>query len=292
MTSARRCPLRSLEYVTLRIKDAVCDHFRERARRRPSVETARPDIRIAAFLDEHRATFYLDTSGEALFKRGWRQMTGEAPLRENLAAGLLRLAQWTPGQPLLDPMCGSGTILLEAVQWARGVAPGLGRTFAVERLRAFDRVAWQSAVAAAEARQHARPSDVRLFGSDRDPVSLQAARANLQAVGALQAVRLDTQDVVNIKPPATSGIIVTNPPYGVRTGHADDLAAFYPNLGDVLKQRFAGWRAYVFTADQRLPGLIGLKPSRRIPLFNGSLECRLYEFAVVSGQYRKQERTG
>src|SRR5947209_15203378 len=142
--SAQHCPLTSLDYVTLRIKDAVCDKFRAATGARPSVDTRQPDLRIDAFLDDQHVTLYLDTSGEPLFKRGLRRSSGEAPLRENLAAGILHLSGWTPDQPLLDPMCGSGTVLMEAAQIARKISPGLGRRFAFEKLNNFDRNAWSS----------------------------------------------------------------------------------------------------------------------------------------------------
>lgn len=282
---ARHCPLPSLDFITLRIKDAVCDRFKAAGQARPTVDTRRPDIRIDAFLTENVVTLYLDTSGEPLFKRGLRQVSTVAPLRENLAAGMLWLAGWTPDQPLLDPMCGGGTILLEAAQIARNIAPGLGRRFAFEKLHGFDETAWQTLCEASRRRQASR-APLAIYGCDRDPKALQAARANLAAAGLDDAVQLQQADVLQITPPAGEGVLVTNPPYGVRTGHEAELAEFYPRLGDALKQNFPGWRAYLFTADLRLPRLIGLAPSRRIPLFNGALECRLYEFKIVKGSLR------
>ena len=284
--SAQQCPLRSLDFVTLRINDAVCDRFSAATGTRPSVDTRRPDIRIALFLDQTRFTLYVDTSGEALFKRGLRKAGGEAPLRENLAAGILRLAGFSATQTLLDPMCGSGTMLIEAAQIARNIAPGLGRSFAFEKLRNFDPHAWRGLCEAAQSRQ-TQDAPRAIYGSDRDPTAILAARANLEAAGLAAAVRLAQADVLDLEPPAEEGIIVTNPPYGVRTGDQAALAAWYPRLGDVLKQRFPGWRAYLFTADLRLPKLIGLAASRRTPLFNGPLECRLCEFKLVRGAHRR-----
>jgi putative N6-adenine-specific DNA methylase len=284
--SAQQCPLKSLDFVTLRIKDAVCDTFFRLAGVRPSVDTASPDIRIDAFLDATQATLYLDTSGEPLFKRGFRAARTEAPLRENLAAGILTLSGWTPAQALLDPMCGGGTFLLEAARMARGIAPGLGRRFAFEKLNHFDERAWRALCEAGRARRPADPSPA-IFGSDVNGNTLAAARANLEAAGLADAVSLKQVSVLDAKPPAESGVLVMNPPYGVRTGEKAGLAGLYPRLGDVLKQRFAGWRACIFTADLRLPKLIRLTPSRRIPLFNGALECRLYQFQLVQGSMRR-----
>lgn len=283
--SAQHCPLKSLDFVTLRIKDAVCDKFTASVKIRPSVETRWPDIRIDAFLDEKNYTLYLDTSGEPLFMRGLRRARSEAPLRENLAAGILTLSGWTPGQTLLDPMCGGGTILMEAALMARSIAPGLGRHFAFEKLHNFHQQHWRQLCEASKACQMP-PGKTTIHGSDRDGTALKAARENLEAAGLADAVVLTQADVLDLPPPAERGILVTNPPYGVRLGEEARLAEFYPRLGDILKQRFPGWRAYILTADLRLPKLIGLAPSRRTPLFNGALECRLYEFKLVSGSGR------
>jgi putative N6-adenine-specific DNA methylase len=289
--SAQHCPLKSLDFVTLRIKDAVCDQFREATRARPSVDTRQPDIRIDAFLDRQDVTLYLDTSGEALFKRGLRKAATDAPLRENLAAGILRLTGWTGKEALLDPMCGGGTILMEAALMARHIAPGLGRRFAFEKLTNFDPRAWHELCEVSRSRQTAR-TPLAIYGSDFEGKALHAARANLEAAGLADAVALKQADVLTLKPPADEGILATNPPYGVRLGEEEALAEFYPHLGDSLKRNFAGWRAYIFTADLRLPKLIGLAASRRTPLFNGALECRLFEFKLVSGSMRKQKAAG
>ena len=283
---ARRCPLKSLDFITLRIKDAVCDRFRAERGRRPDVDTVAPDVRVHAFLDERRLSLYLDTSGEALFKRGHRAATVEAPLRENLAAGILKLSGWRPEEPFLDPMCGSGTFLIEAVQAALGVAPGLGREFALKNLHTFDPRLWETAWEAARARRREGIA-LAVFGRDHSEAALAAARANLQAAGLDRAVTLEQADVLTAGAPAPEGVLIANPPYGVRLGEQQELAAFYPRLGDALKQGFAGWRAYLFTADPRLAKGIGLHASRRTPLFNGALECRLFEFRLYAGSQRR-----
>lgn len=287
--AAVRSPLNSLDFITLRIKDAVCDKFRAQTGIRPSVDTAQPDVRIHAFLETERYTLYLDTSGEPLFKRGVRQIAGEAPLRENLAAGILKLSGWTPDLPLLDPMCGSGTFLIEALQIAHGIAPGAHRRFGFEKLRVFDDVVWNRIKAQAAARP-ALNSSPAIFGSDLYGDALKLSRVNLAAAGFADAVTLKQANTLEISAPAAEGILVANPPYGVRIGEQDDLASFYPQMGDVLKKKFAGWRAYLFTADMRLPKLIGLSPSKRTPLYNGALECRLYEFKIVSGAMRREKK--
>ena len=283
--TAQKSPLKSLEFATLRIKDAVCDRFRDALGARPSVDRVQPDVRVHAFLDAGRALLYLDTSGEALFKRGWRGTAGDAPLRENLAAGIIRLTGWQPEQPLLDPMCGSGTLLVEAAAMARGRAPGLKRAFGFEKLANFDAALWQRLrqEAAMPAPQGTRPA---LYGSDRDPKMLAAARRNLAAAGVERWVQLEQCDVLERSAPAQGGVLVANPPYGERVGSREALERFYPALGDALKRNFAGWRCHLFTADLRLPKLIRLQPARRVPLYNGALECRLYEFDIVAGAHR------
>ncbi len=286
--SAQDCQLKSLEFVTLRIKDAVCDAFRASTGQRPAVDTKQPDVLIVAHLHDRQATLYLDTSGEPLFKRGHRLTGGPAPLRENLAAGILRLAGWPRETAFLDPMCGSGTILIEAAEMAAGLSPGRGRRFAFERLIWFDSQCWEDVKAEQAGESTDRPVPP-IFGSDVQRVSLEAARANLRAAGVDRFVRFEQGDVLIREKPTETGLLVTNPPYGVRVAAEADMAVWYPKLGDALKRRFAGWQAYLLTADLRLPKLIGLTPSRRIPLYNGALECRLYEFELVAGSMRRRK---
>jgi putative N6-adenine-specific DNA methylase len=278
--TAQKSPLRSLEFATLRVKDAVCDRFREALGKRPDVKRASPDIRVHVFLEKDKGTLYLDTSGEPLFKRGWRAGQSEAPLRENLAAGIVMLTGWRPEEPLLDPMCGGGTLLVEAAAMARGRAPGARRGFGFQNLKSFRAPLWE-AVKREDMPDHSSPI---LYGSDNDPEALKAARRNLAAAGVERWVKLERTDVLERAAPTPSGVMVMNPPYGERMGSGDELARFYPKLGDALKRNFTGWRCYIFTADLRLPKLIRLEPSRRAPLWNGALECRLYEFEIVPGR--------
>jgi len=284
--NAIRSPLRSLEFATLRIKDAVCDRFRAAVGTRPDVDTRAPDVRIHAFLDERTITLYLDTSGEPLYKRGWRTRTGEAPLKENLAAGIIALTGWHGDEPFLDPMCGGGTILLEAAAIALGIAPGSRREFGFERLEGFDAPLWRELRERAKARER-RDRPVAIFGADLYGAEIAKTRAAVEAAGLERAVQLKQANLLELSPPAPAGVLVANPPYGVRLGEDAELAAFYPQLGDALKSRFAGWRCYFLTADLRLAKLIGLKASKRTPLFNGPLECRLFEYRIVAGGMRK-----
>jgi putative N6-adenine-specific DNA methylase len=286
--TAQRSPLKSVEFVTLRVKDAVCDRFREATGRRPSVSTKSPDVRIHLFLTAERATLYLDTSGEPLWQRGHKIAKVGAPLKENLAAGILRLIGWQPGTPLLDPMCGSGTFLLEAAQVSLDDAPGLGREpgeFVLERLKDFQPALWRELRKSAAARR--RPADaLPIWGSDISADAVARAGQNLAHAGLDDLVAVERGDILERTAPAPSGVMIANPPYGERLGELDELAGFYPKLGDALKKRFTGWDCWFLSADARLPKLIGLKPMRRIPLFNGNLECRLYGFRMVSGSNR------
>ncbi len=284
--AAVRCPLKSLDFVTLRIKDAVCDAFRAHGGERPNVNTQSPDVRIHAFLAAGQFTLYIDTSGEPLFKRGYRTAAGEAPLRENLAAGIVRLSGWAPGEAFLDPLCGSGTLPIEAALIALDMAPGARRSFGFEKLRNFDRAAWDNLRADARTRERPREA-LPIFGSDLYGDELKTARANVAAAGLDNVIQLKQANVLEMPAPAASGVIVTNPPYGVRLGETDELAEFYPKLGDALKRRFSGWRAYIFTGDAQVPKLIRLAASKRTPLFNGALECRLLEYKLMAGSMRK-----
>jgi len=292
--TAIKSPLTSLEFTTLKIKDAVCDRFRDQFGRRPSVDTRTPDMRIMGFLDQRNFTIYLDTSGEALFKRGWREETGDAPLRENLAAGLLRVAGWKPGMTLFDPMCGSGTILIEAAQMVQGIPPGARRRFAFEKFRNFNAKAWQEMKTAIK--PNPLPAEPTIFGSDISGDMVAMTRHNLRSAGILFEVPLKQIEAQQVQPPTSQpGLLVTNPPYGERIGvrgdstiPQDEMAVgFYQQLSATLKQRFAGWTVYLFTADLGLPKMLRLKESRKTPFFNGALECRLFRFDMVAGFNRR-----
>ena len=288
--NAHRCPLKSLDFITLRVKDAVCDKFREQVDLRPSVDARDPDIRIHVFLDATHASLYLDLSGEPLFKRGVRDHTGEAPLKKNLAAGIIRLSGWQPGEAFLDPMCGSGTFLIEAAEMALDIAPGLSgaklREFAFTKLKNFDQPMWDAQVA--KARQRIKPGTLLpIYGTDKYGYAITDARENLTANGLIDFVHLKQVSILEVAAPAASGVLVTNPPYGERLGDTTDLAELYPKLGDWMKQKFAGWRAYFFTGDPQLAKGVRLSASKRTPLFNGKIECRLLEYKIIAGSNRK-----
>ena len=252
------------------------------------IDKRTPDVRVYLYLSERDAIAYLDTSGEPLFKRGYRRDTDEAPLRENLAAGLLALARWKPGTTLLDPMCGSGTIVVEAAMIAADRAPGLKRTFGFQKLSWYDGPAWQRLRQKAVDRFRVSSENVMIFGSDIDAAAIAKSASNLDAAQVKHFVSLERADVLTRAAPASSGILLTNAPYGVRLSDQQKLAALYPPLGDALKRRFTGWTAYLFSGDMRLAKLVGLKVVKRTPLFNGALECRLFEIPLVAGSARER----
>ena len=293
-----KSPLRSLEFTTLKIKDAICDRFRDLCGERPSVDTKTPDMRIVGFLDPRHFTLYLDTSGDALFKRGWRLETGDAPLRENLAAGLLRVSGWKPGMMLLDPMCGSGTIVIEAAQMLAGIPPGSRRSFAFEKFNSFKPAEWQAIKASIK--PNTMPSTPTIFGSDISGDAVTMTRNNLNQAGIPFEIPLKQIEAQEVKPPSdVPGILLTNPPYGERIGvrgdstvPEDDMAvAFFSAFGSTLKNRFAGWKVLLFTADLGLPRLLRLKESKKTPFFNGAIECRLFRFEMVAGSNRRDSKT-
>ena len=280
----KRAQVKSLDFVGLKIKDAVCDVFRDACGARPSVGKIRPDIRIHAFIDERDIQIFIDTSGEALFKRGYRQDTGEAPMRENLAAGLLLLAGYDGTQPFQDPFCGSGTIVIEAAWIATRRAPGLMRRFGFEKLKNFDAALWKKLQH--EAETQIRPAPAPISGSDNDRHMIRAAVANAQAAEVDTFIRFEVKDAQDSRPNGEGGILISNPPYGVRLAEVQALQALYPQLGAWLKQYYAGWLAGMFTGDRDMPKFMRLSPKRKIPLYNGNLDCRLFLMDMVKGSNR------
>lgn len=290
--NAARSPLRSLNYALLRAKDGICDRFEHFQSARPSIDRDNPDIRVFVYVNEYTCTFYLDLCGESLFKRGWRRDKGEAPLKENLAAGLLQLSQWDPQEPLLDPFCGSGTIAIEAASIATNTAPGLYRKFLFENFSDFDKDAWRDLKddALAERNLYAKP---RIFASDISTIVIEKARKNAGLAGfsALMAdgrLTFAQKDARQVEPPAATGLIVANPPYGEQSNPKSATAAhLMKDFADNLKHHFAGWRAWLLTSDRSLPREMRLSESRKIPLFNGPLECRFFRFDMVAGSMRR-----
>ena len=281
-TSAVRSPMKSLQYCNLLVKDSICDRLRDKEGARPSIDTVRPDVRVHSFLSADSATLYLDTSGESLFKRGWRFDKAEAPIRENLAAGLLMLSGWQTHEPLLDPFCGSATILIEAAWKAMNIAPGINRPFAFERLRVHSPQAWQAM--RQEATDAILPrAPAPIMGSDLSAQAIEAARANMRRAGLRDdAIELKVANACEITPTQTNGVIVTNPPYGERLELDPEIMLQWAAQ---LKRHFVNWRVNVISADLALPAAMHLKAKRKVPLFNGALDCRLFMFEMVESRY-------
>ena len=319
--TAQHSPLKSLNFATLRVKDAVADRFRERLGERPNVETFKPDVRIHAHLTAERVIIYLDTSGEPLFKRGWRFEKGDAPLKETLAAAMLAASGWSMpvlkegssmaitedaksgvqmGVPLYDPCCGSGTIVIEAAQIACRMASGMHRRFGFERLRPYESRLWNELKDNAKALECAPRAEI--YGSDIshrmvDFAEQNASKANVAAVAKFRAgdalqrmppVQLDGVDLV-------SGLLMLNPPYGERIETAgvagarqhattEDGGEFFVQLAAHLKNNYANWTAWILTPDMKLSSKMRLKENRRIPMWNGPIECRLFRYEMKKGR--------
>jgi 23S rRNA (guanine2445-N2)-methyltransferase len=285
MTLAVDCNLRDSAithsgYAALKTKDAIVDLLRDRYGRRPSVDTRDPDLRVNVHLVKNRCTVSIDTSGAPLDRRGYRLGRTEAPLRETLAAALVGLTGWDGAVPLADPMCGSGTILIEAALRAARRAPGLLRGgFGFERWPGFDPVLWARLLA--EAREAALPAlAVPLLGRDRLPQALETARQNASRAGVGNLLSLARGNVRDFAPPPGPGVLLFNPPYGQRLSEEEALKPLYRQIGDVMKQRCTGYTAYLFTGSPELAKCVGLKASRRFVLFNGPIECRLLKYEL------------
>ena len=307
--TAQHSPLTSLNFAALKIKDAVCDRFRVKANGvRPDVNTQWPDVRIYTHLSTDTCSLYIDTSGEPLFKRGWREDKGEAPLKETLAAAMLAASGWADGDgdllPLYDPCCGSGTIAIEAAQIACNIAPGSLRRFAFEKYLPFQRHVWDAI------KQQAQDAELELapgqppiiFGSDVAHRMVDFAQRNAQRAGVADVIEFRGGDALQRMPPCeTPGVMLLNPPYGERIEVAGVAGAqrggreqaqmegsgeFFNQLSAHWKKNYAGWSAWVLSPDLKLPGKMRLKESRRVPMWNGPIECRLFRFDMVKGSAR------
>lgn len=353
--TAQHSPLTSLNFATLKIKDAVADRFRSKFNDiRPSVETRWPDVRIYVHLTVDSVTIYIDTSGEPLFKRGWREDKGDAPLKETLAAAMIAASGWDvlckQGVPLYDPCCGSGTIAVEAAQIACNIAPGINRRFAFQKYLPFQPHVWDGLLDQAEAAITEPTAPV--FGSDVSFRMVDFAERNAERAGVANAVQFRGGDALQRMPPTSdgvAGVMLVNPPYGERidvagvagttalasaqrrtqfqgqsidefgqpvqdnpgddrprrdrnanpareqavTESGEEASDFFPQLATHWKKNYAGWTAHILTPDLKLPNKMRLKESRRVPMWNGPIECRLFRFDMVTGSARgKPQREG
>ena len=310
--TAQHSPLKSLNFAALKIKDAVADRFRNKSGERPSVDTTWPDVRIYAHLTTDSATLYIDTSGEPLFKRGWREDKGEAPLKETLAAAMIAASGWDGTTPLYDPCCGSGTIAIEAAQIACNIAPGSLRRFGFEKLLPHQSHVWAGIKKDAEAARVMRHPAI--FGSDVAHRMVDFAQRNAQRAGVAAMVEFRGGDALQRMPPSeTAGVMLLNPPYGERiavagiagertepqarfgareSAQTEDGGDFFPQLAAHWKKNYSGWTAWVLTPDLKLPSKMRLKETRRVPMWNGPIECRLFRFDMVKGSARGKPEKG
>ena len=318
--TAQHSPLTSLNFAALKIKDAVADRFRAKRGERPDVNTQWPDVRIYVHLTTDTCTLYMDTSGEPLFKRGWREDKGDAPLKETLAAAMLAASGWDAHTPLYDPCCGSGTIAIEAAQIACGIAPGIMRRFAFEKLLPFQPHVWQALLDDARALEHAPTTEIH--ASDVAFRMVDFTLRNAERAGVGQVVQARGGDALQRMPPCeTPGIMLLNPPYGERIAAAgvagvssrdrnrelgemgrsrdnvdlsrareiaegDDGGEFFAQLASHWKKNYNGWTAWMLTPDLKLPSKMRLKESRRVPMWNGPIECRMFRFDLMKGSVR------
>ena len=337
--TAQHSPLTSLNFAALKIKDAIADRFRHKYDVRPDVDTRWPDVRVYVHLTVDTVTVYIDTSGEPLFKRGWREDVGDAPLKETLAAAMIAASGWgivdkslcKQGVALYDPCCGSGTIAIEAAQIACNIAPGINRKFAFQKYLPFQAHVWDGLLDQAEALITEPTAEV--FGSDVSFRMVDFAERNAERAGVANAVQFRGGDALERMPPVASGVMLVNPPYGERidvagaagitknvakraqfqgqtidefglpaaaagagvqpkgrelaqTDSGEEASDFFPQLATHWKKNYAGWTAHVLTPDLKLPGKMRLKESRRVPMWNGPIECRLFKFDMVAGSAR------
>ncbi|MEM9194428.1 MAG: bifunctional 23S rRNA (guanine(2069)-N(7))-methyltransferase RlmK/23S rRNA (guanine(2445)-N(2))-methyltransferase RlmL, partial [Myxococcota bacterium] len=286
-------------FVVQRIKDAIADRFRDRCGRRPDVNRSQPDIRVYAHLSAEQVTLGLNLSGASLAHRGYRRVLTDAPLRENAAALVLRVAGYRGTEPLVDPMCGSGTFAIEAAWIAGDVAPGLFRAerqperLGVSRWAGHDPALFEELLEEARARRVAgRQTKPDIIAADRSLDAVMAAKANAGAAEVLSSLRLARRAFEDLVPPSTPGVVVANPPYGERLGEEAELGPLYQRLGNTLRQRYLGYRAFVLTGSRALSKRIGLRAEQSYALRNGPLESRLFEYRISSEAPRKKATPG
>ena len=341
--TAQHSPLTSLNFAALKVKDAIADRFRDKYDVRPDVDTRWPDVRVYVHLTVDTVTVYIDTSGEPLFKRGWREDVGDAPLKETLAAAMIAASGWgivegslcKQGVALYDPCCGSGTIAIEAAQIACNIAPGITRKFAFQKYVPFQPHVWDGLLDQADAAITDPTAEV--FGSDVAFRMVDFAERNAERAGVAGAVQFRGGDALERMPPVEgdkAGVMLVNPPYGERidvagssgaprrtqfqgqtidefglpaaslqasnaakgrelaqTGSGEEASDFFPKLAAHWKKNYAGWTAHVLTPDLKLPTKMRLKESRRVPMWNGPIECRLFRFDMVAGSARGKPAT-
>jgi putative N6-adenine-specific DNA methylase len=266
------------QYVALKTKDAVVDRLRNLRGTRPSIDLDHPDLQVHVHINKETCTVSLDSSGPSLHKRGYRQSTGAAPLNEVLAAGMVNLSGWDKKSPFIDPMCGSGTLLIEAAMLAQNIPAGYFRKeFGFQSWNTFDPELWHAVIASENEKITHQALSIK--GSDIAPRVIRAAGDNIRFAGLQDVIKVETCPFSESVPYDGNGIVLMNPPYDERM-RLDDIIAFYKSIGDVLKKKYTGYNAWVISSDLNALKFIGLHPSKKITLFNGPLECRLVRFSL------------
>lgn len=283
----KECKLHDQRFVAMKIKDAIVDQFREKFGVRPDVSTDKPDLRIHVRGIKNQFAVAIDTSGESLFMRGYRLKTGEAPLKENLAAGLIGLTEWDKKTAIVDLFAGSGTILIEAALMALNIAPGLQRKrFGFMSLLDFDEEAWEQVIQEAIDGEK-EELDFKLYGYDIDKKVLDIAKRNAKSAGVAEHIVLKNSPVSVALPPEEKCMVICNPPYGSRIGDEDNLKDVYRDLGFTLKHRFTGCEAWVLSGNKDLLQEMKLKSTRRHFVYNGNIECRFLKYEMYEGSHRR-----
>lgn len=278
--SVSESKMRDQRFVAMKVKDAIVDQFRDKFGVRPDVDNENPDLRIHVRCIKNQFNVALDTSGDSLFKRGYRRDVGEAPLKENLAAGLIKLTEWDGQSPIVDLMCGSGTFLIEAAMMALNIAPGINRKkFGFQNWLSYDSEAWDKVVQEAlEGEKEELP--FKFYGYDIDRRVLTSAKDNAKRAGVDQVIEFKKEAVAVVEPPVEKGLIIVNPPYGARIGDEDNLRDVYRDLGFTLKHRFKGWDCWILSGNKELIADLKLKSTRKHFVFNGNIECRFLKYSM------------
>lgn len=278
--TGKNSQLNHSHFTALQIKNSIVDWQYKKYGRRSNIDVENPNLLINGHINNNRCTIALDSSGSSLHRRGYRPAMGLAPLKETLAAAIIALTEWNSNLAFFDPLCGSGTLPIEAALKALNIAPGLYRNqFGFETWLDFDASLWQEVVTEAKEQQLSTIA-APIWGSDRDSAIIEQAKINAVNCGLENQIVFTTQELADITAPAERGVVICNPPYGKRLGTEPELAALYQLLGDIFKQRFTGWTAYILTGSQALTKKVGLRTSQRIKLYNGSIPCTLLKYEL------------
>lgn len=274
------------KYTALKVKDAIADRFRAKFDKRPSVDVDNPTIRIHVHIYEDQCTISLDSSGDSLHKRGYRSVQTMAPLNEALAAGMIMLSGWDKESEFIDPMCGSGTIPIEAALIALNIPPGyLGRKYGFEKWKDYDQELWDQVVSSVSSKKELK---FKIIASDKSPTAIEATARNIKSAKLLKHIKIELKYFDEQKPSSDKGTIVMNPPYGERLKE-EAINDFYKMIGDTLKTNFSGFDAWILSANKTAMKHIGLKTSRRLTLYNGALECKFHKYSLYTGSKKHKD---